>query len=224
MVAVVEESAGIRVVRARHEARRPGHYNELVAGSDDVRPAVPGVKLTYDDYLLLPDDGRRHELIDGEHYVTPSPVPRHQEIALNLAVMIRNGLASNPVGRVYVAPLDVVFSEFDVVEPDLLFVASARVGEVLTDRHVRGAPDLVVEIGSPGTRKRDETVKRRLYERFGVSEYWVIDPELETVRVFRRAGEGYTKAAELRCEDDDTLTTPLMPGIELPLVAIFAQG
>ena len=84
-------------------------------------------------------------------------------------------------------------------------------------------PELVVEIGSPGTRKRDETIKRRLYERSGVSEYWVVDPELDLVRVYRRDGEGFGRAVELSREARDVLSTPLLPGLEMPLVRIFRE-
>jgi len=192
-----------------------------MAGSDDVKPHTPRVKLTYDDFVLFPDDGKRHELIDGEHYVTPSPARKHQAIAWNLTLLIGNYLRAYPVGRAFAAPFDVVFSDFDVVEPDLLFISSARQNDVLTTKHVRGAPDLVVEIGSPATRKRDETIKRRLYERFGVSEYWVIDPELDIVHVYRRSEAGYDRVAELTLERRDVLTTSLLPGLDLPLTDIF---
>ena len=124
----------------------------LVTGSDS-RHSRPGVKLTYDDFLLFPDDGKRHELIDGEHYVTPSPNLKHQAIVRNLVTTIGSFLRTHPVGKVYVAPLDVVFSHFDVVEPDLLYVSEAR-RDVLTAQNVQGAPDLVVEVGSPSTRRR----------------------------------------------------------------------
>ena len=196
-------------------------YNEPMSERDEVKPAAPGVKLTYEDFLLFPDDGRRHELIDGEHYVTPSPNTKHQAIVMNLSGMIWSHLQQHPVGRVFTAPFDVVFSDFDVVEPDLLFISRARQEEVLSKQHVHGAPDLVVEIGSPSTRKRDETIKRRLYERFAVSEYWVIDPELDTLKVYRRAGQHYMRAAELSLENGDVLTTPLLPGLEMPLLRIF---
>jgi Uma2 family endonuclease len=192
-----------------------------MSGRDEVKPAAPGVKLTYEDFLLFPDDGKRHELIDGEHYVTPSPNTRHQAIVVNLTAMIWNYLQQHPVGRVFSAPFDVVFSDFDVVEPDLLFISRARQEEILTKKHVRGAPDLVVEIGSPATRKRDETIKRRLYERFAVSEYWVIDPEIDTIKVYRRGAERYVRAAELSLENGDVLITPLLPGCEMPLSRIF---
>ena len=170
------------------------------------------VRLTYDDFLQFPDDGKRHELIDGEHFVTPSPNTKHQTIAGNLHGLIWTYLRQQPVGRVFVAPFDVVFSDFDVVEPDLLFVSKARQADVLTAKHVRGAPDLVVEIGSPGTRKRDETIKRRLYERFGVGEYWVVDPELDEIKVYRLADGRFARVAELALERDETLESPLFPG------------
>jgi|SRR5262245_15874027 len=89
--------------------------------------------------------------------------------------------------------------------------------------HVHGAPEIVIEIGSPGTRKRDETIKKRLSERSGVSEYWVVDPELDVVRVYQRGEEGFGRAVELSREADDTLTTPLLPGLELPLTRIFRE-
>jgi Uma2 family endonuclease len=185
-----------------------------------MRPAS-GVKLTYDDFLLFPDDGKRHELIDGEHYVTPSPNRKHQAIIVNLTGMLWQYLQERSIGRIFAAPFDVVFSEFDVVEPDLLYVSNARQEQILTSQHVRGAPDLVIEIESPSTRKRDETIKRRLYERFGVSEYWVIDPELDLIKVYGQSEEQYTRLAELTLERNDTLTTPLLPGLEMPLAKIF---
>jgi Uma2 family endonuclease len=186
-----------------------------------MKPEKPGVKLTYDDFVHFPDDGQRHELIDGEHYVTPSPNIKHQVLAGNLHALLWTYLRQHPLGRVFIAPLDVVFSDFDVVEPDLLYVSKARQGDIVTAKHVRGAPDLVVEIGSPSTRKRDEQTKRWLYERFGVAEYWIIDPELDTIKIYRRTGDRYERSAELSLEASDRLTSPLFPEIELPLSEIF---
>ena len=178
-------------------------------------------KLTYDDLLLLPDDGKRHELIDGEHYVTPSPNTRHQRISLRLALIIGSWLETHPVGQLFYAPLDIVFTRFDVVEPDLLYMSNARASEILTEKHVTGAPEIVVEIASRGTRKRDESIKKRLYERSGVSEYWVVDPEIDVIRVYVRAGDGFDRARELTAEGGDVLTTPLLPGLEIPLARVF---
>jgi Uma2 family endonuclease len=180
------------------------------------------VKLTYDDFVLFPDDGKRHELIDGAHYVTPSPNLRHQRISGILHLAIGVYLKAHPIGEVFYAPLDVVFSDIDVVEPDLLFVSRERAPDVLIPQHVRGAPDLVIEIASTGTRKRDETIKRALYERANVSEYWVVDPEIDVVRVYRRKGEAFERPVELRGDAGDTLTTSLLPGLEIPIRSIFS--
>ena len=189
--------------------------------SDDVNPAGSRVKLTYDDFVLFPDDGLRHELIDGEHHVTPSPNNKHQRVVGNLYFLIRSWLEQHRVGEIFLAPFDVVLTRHDVVEPDLLYLSHGRAHEALTAANVQGAPDLVIEIGSPSTRKRDETTKRHLYEREGVSEYWVVDPELDVLRVYRREGEGFGRARELSVEAGDVLTTPLFDGLELPLERVF---
>jgi Uma2 family endonuclease len=188
-----------------------------------MKPADPGVKLTYDDFVLFPDDGQRHELIDGEHYVTPSPNIRHQQISGDLHGFLWTHLEADPVGRVLTAPSDVVFSHFDVVEPDLLYISNETAARVLTPQNVRGTPDLVVEIGSPGTRKRDETIKRRLYERSGVTEYWFVDPEVDVVRIYRNEGGRFQPVVELSRESGDVLTTPLLPGFELVLTRLFRE-
>jgi Uma2 family endonuclease len=190
-------------------------------GSDKMTTSTPGVKLTYDDFVQFPDDGLRHELIGGEHYVTPAPNTKHQAILGHLYLLVGNWLEDHPIGRVFFAPFDVVFSHFDVVEPDLLYLSHARAAEVLTPLHVRGVPELVVEVASKGTRKRDDTVKRRLYEQSGVSEYWVVDPGREVVRVYRRTPDGFAHPTEHSREAGDALATPLLPGLELPLARIF---
>lgn len=186
-----------------------------------MRPAARGVKLTYDDFLLFPDDGQRHELIDGEHYVTPSPNFKHQRVSGNLYFRLRLHLEQHRTGELFFAPFDVVFTRFDVVEPDLLYVSTERAASILTSKNVQGTPDLVIEIGSPSTRKRDETIKMRLYEREGVSEYWLVDPDRGVVRMFRRGGDRFDRAIELSLENGDVLQTPLLPGLELPLRRIF---
>jgi Uma2 family endonuclease len=183
--------------------------------------AMPGMKLTHDDVLLFPDDGQRHELIDGEHYITPSPNIRHQEISGRLFLLIGAWLQEHPVGRAFYAPLDVVFSRFDVVEPDLLYVSNERAAALLAGQHVTGAPDIVVEIASPATRKRDETIKRQLYEGSSVAEYWVVDPDTDAIRVYKREGDCFARAVELSSEAGDVFTTPILPGLEIPLSRVF---
>jgi len=191
-----------------------------MSGSEEMKPA--GVKLTWDDYMLFPEDGMRHELIDGEHYVTPAPFLRHQEIVGRLFLAIGNYLMGHPIGRVFVAPLDVILSKFDVVKPDLLYVSNERAPELLKD-WVRGAPDLVIEVGSESTRKRDETIKRALYERAGVIEYWIVDPEIDVVRIYRRADDRFGRPAELSRRAGDVLTTELLPGLEIALDSVFRE-
>ena len=186
-----------------------------------MKPADRGVKLTYDDYVQFPEDGMRHELIDGEHYVTPAPKWKHQTVSGNLHGMIWSYLQQHPIGRVLSAPFDVIFSRFDVVEPDLLYLSRERMAEIETSPWVKGAPNLVVEIGSESTRKRDQTIKLRLYERFGASEYWVVDPESDAIVVHRRVGDHFERAAQLSRQRGDTLITPLLPGLDLPLAKIF---
>jgi Uma2 family endonuclease len=192
-------------------------------GSDRVRPTNPGLKLTYDDFVQFPDDGKRHEIIDGEHYVTPSPRIRHQVILGNLYLLIASWLEANPIGRVFLSPLDVVMSNIDIVEPDLLYLSNTRAAATLTELHVRGVPELLVEIASPGTRKRDDGIKRHLYERAGVSEYWIVDPDVDRIRVHRRERDTFGRAVELSREHNDVLTTPLLPGLEMPLSRIFRE-
>jgi Uma2 family endonuclease len=194
-----------------------------MSGADRTTSPRSGVKLTYDDFVLFPDDGKRHELIDGEHYVTPSPNLRHQRISGKLFLTIGSYLKAHPIGELFYAPLDVVLSNIDIVEPDLLYVSRERAAEVLVPQHVRGVPDLVVEIASKGTRKRDETIKRELYERKGVTEYWVVDPEIDVVRVYRRRGEVFERPVELRADANETLETPLLPDLRIPVRTIFSD-
>ncbi len=180
-------------------------------------------KFTYEDYVLFPDDGRRHELIDGEHYVTLSPLTKHQRIVANLLISLGSHLKEITRGQLLCAPMDVVLSDQDVVQPDLLFIAHGRVS-IITEKNIQGAPDLVVEILSESSRKTDEIIKRKLYERYQVQEYWIVDPELETIKIYRQADQGYTRTAELSTETNDAVTSPLFPNWTLPLTQVFGNG
>ena len=133
-------------------------------------------RLTYEDYCLLSTDGKRHEIIDGEHFVTPSPLTLHQRVVMRLGYYLMAYLDAHPLGEVFAAPFDVVFSRFDIVEPDLLYISKDR-SSIVTRKNVQGAPDLLVEVLSEGTAHIDRDTKLKLYSRFGVREYWVIDPD-----------------------------------------------
>jgi Uma2 family endonuclease len=182
---------------------------------------LSSTKFTYEDYLLFPDDGKRHELIDGEHYVTPSPITKHQKVLGNIFIPLGTLIQKTKIGQLFAAPMDVVLSDIDVIQPDLLFITNKR-DSIITEKNIQGAPDLVVEILSESSRKTDETIKRKLYERYRVSEYWIVDPELESVKIFRLSDKGYSRIAELSVEANDTLTSPLFPDWQLPLSLIFA--
>jgi len=186
-------------------------------------PAPRDRRLTYDDLLHFPDDGKRHEIIDGEHYVTPSPNLRHQVLLGRLHFEIELFLRQHSgSGRVFLSPLDVVFTQWDIVEPDLLFVTEDQ-AEILTQNSVQGPPALVMEIMSRGTRKRDREIKRRLFNRGGVREYWLVDPQHDRVTVWRRQPDGdFPRAAELSSEEHDVLTTPLLPELKIRLIQLFS--
>jgi Uma2 family endonuclease len=159
--------------------------------------------------------------LNGERYVTESFGTKHQIILGNVSFSIGRWLEERPTGKLFFAPVDVVFSPFDVVVPDMLYMSNARAREILTDANVQGVPELIVEIAAPNTRRRDETFKRRLYERVGVTEYWVIDALIDNVHVYRRTGERFARPVEFLSSEHDVLTTPLLAGFELPLADIF---
>jgi len=198
-------------------------YYERMQGDLGPPSGTPDTRLTYDDFLLFPDDGLRHEIIDGEHYVTPSPIPRHQVLLGRLHFEIEYHLRQHPgIGRVFLSPLDVVFTKWDVVEPDLLFIARSQT-DIISDKNIQGAPALVVEILSPGTRRTDEQIKLRLFERGGVGEYWILDPDRDLVKVFSRQPDGsFPLTAELARERSDVLKTPLIPDLAISVFELFA--
>lgn len=186
-------------------------------------PSPTSTSWTYDDLLELPEDGLRHELIGGEHFVTPSPSLRHQAIVGNLYAMLRRRVDETAEAWVLFAPFDVVLSQSDVVEPDLLVVSRDR-RDLLTESHAAGPPDLVVEVLSPGTRKRDEGIKRELYERAGVDELWLVDPDAREVRIFRRRREAFAEPEVLGSGAGAVLCTPLLPGWEGSVDEVFESS
>jgi len=196
-------------------SRMTGHQH-----TDDAHGATR--KLTYKDFVHFPDDGRRHELIDGKHYVTPPPNLRHQRLVQQLARALWNYLDLHPIGELFCVPVDCVLSFFDIVEPDLLIIANDQTA-IVTKRNLRGAPALVVEINSPSTSRRDRREKRDLYTREGVREYWIIDPDANTITVFRRTPEGEFPVVATLHATADSLTTPMLPGFALDLTHYFRE-
>lgn len=174
------------------------------------------VKFTARDYNALPEHPR-YELIEGELHLTPSPSRSHQEISGNILAALREWVLGRKLGKVYHAPLDVILSDETVVQPDLLVVLN-RNSAILREK-VFGAPDLVIEILSPSTADRDLSLKRRLYYRHGVAEYWVVDPTNRTIDV-----SDWTKAdfhLHKTFAYTDTLVSPLLMGFQLPVGTLF---
>ncbi len=176
--------------------------------------------LTYDDYCLIPDDGRQHEVVHGTLHMSPSPRYQHQKIILRLSSLIEQFARETGAGEVIIAPFDVVLSEHNVVQPDLMFISKEQ-RSILTDRNVQGPPDLVVEVLSEGNRKYDEEVKRKLYEQFGVKEYWIVDPELESIKVYYLEGDRFGFRDVFRKEQKSILDSKLLKAFSFPLTDIF---
>ena len=146
-------------------------------------------KLTYEDYIHFPDDGRIHELIDGEHYVSPAPGTRHQRISRRIQFQLYEQLEKPGLAEVFNAPTDVHLTETDVVQPDLA-VIDARRAYIISPKKINEAPELIVEILSESTSARDRSLKHHLYQKTGVGEYWIVDPDANAVTSFRPDAEG----------------------------------
>ena len=175
------------------------------------------IKFTYHDYLQLPDD-KRYELVEGELYLVPSPNLYHQRVSRQLEMTLWQHIRQYALGEIFDAPCDVVFSDINVVQPDLIFVSRERMA-ILAEANVQGAPDLVVEILSPSTGHRDLGIKRNLYAKYGVREYWIVDPDRKTVEVLSWTENGYRTEAVV--PGTGALRSALFPGLNLELAEIF---
>lgn len=183
------------------------------------QPPAGEIVLTYDDYLKLPDDGNRYEILEGVLYMTPAPVPRHQRVSRNLGFILHHFVSANNLGEVFHAPLDVIFSYTSIAQPDLIFMSNAR-QRLVTAKNIAGPPDLVVEITSPSTSERDRLVKAQLYARHGVDYYWLLDPETQTLDEYQQ--QNGTFALVNRVQGNATFTPRLFPGLEIDLGQVWA--
>ncbi|MFN8592301.1 MAG: Uma2 family endonuclease [Thermomicrobiales bacterium] len=176
-------------------------------------------RLTYDDLEDIPQEreGDRHEIIGGELIVTPAPIPAHQIISSNIIYALNHFVRGAKLGIVLPAPIDIRLTPDNVLIPDIVFVASDR-SHVIGPRAIDAPPDLVVEILSPGTRQRDLTVKRALYARFGVREYWIVDPQARTVAVLALVDDRYDA---IPATSAGALQSRVLPGLALTLDEVF---
>lgn len=177
------------------------------------------IKKSYQDYMQLTDD-RRYELIEGELLMTPSPAPIHQRVAHRLNHKISQYVDQHRPGEVYFAPLDVVLSNYNVVQPDILYISNARKG-IIEDKNIQGPPDLAVEIISPYSIERDRLIKKDLYARYGVQEFWLVDFEKKCIEVLTLKENRYELVGIFFSEDQ--LSTPLFPSLNLSVGPIFER-
>jgi Uma2 family endonuclease len=184
--------------------------------SPGLRANVP---YTYQEFQYLPNDGRRYEIVEGELYVTPAPSPMHQTVSRRLQFALMKQLEEPGVAFIFNAPFDVILSETSVVEPDLVIIRQGRRGS-FSKRGFEGGPDVVVEILSPTTRGNDVFLKKAAYARLGVAEYWIVDPDLGRIEVFRLKEGGYDQG--LLFDRSATLSSPSFPEVAVPLAPIFA--
>lgn len=180
-------------------------------------PAENRKKYTYQDYLLTPDD-KRYELLEGELIMVPAPTTVHQRISRKLEVALDEFVKKQDLGEVFDAPCDVFLDDENVVQPDILFIAKER-SDIITEANIKGAPDLIVEIISPASAYNDLVRKKKLYARFGVAEYWLVDPGEKTVEVLRLEDQDYPVGESFSSEN--VLISLSFPGLLIDLTEIF---
>jgi len=176
--------------------------------------------ITRHEYVLIPEGAPRQELIEGDLVMAPSPSSFHQEILLDLAGIFRDFLRENPIGKVYIAPLDTYLSEINVFQPDLLFIRQENLA-IIEEHGIEGAPDLAIEILSKSGTRFDLGPKKSVYARTGVEELWIIDPAKRTVALYRLAEDVNTPAATYRGKQ--SFASAVLPGLSVNVGDVFAR-
>lgn len=182
------------------------------------RASASPVKVTYEDYLHFPNDGKRYQILDGEVFVSPAPTLRHQAVLRNLARILDRHVATHRLGQIFFAPVDVVLARKTVVQPDLLFVSAAREA-ILADAAILGAPDLLVEVLSPGTIREDRKLKKALYTRYRVPHYWIVDPRARKLEIYELHLGSYRLAASH--SGNTRARSSLLPALEIDLAEVW---
>jgi Uma2 family endonuclease len=175
-------------------------------------------RVTYAELEQWPDDGRRYELYGGEVIVVPAPLPIHQVVALRVYDVLKPYAEANG-GLALCSPLDIVFSEYDVLQPDVVFFDAERRGRINLQAAIRIVPNLVVEVLSRSTAARDRGRKRKVFARYGVPEYWIIDPSVQTLEVLRNAAGAFDQVAAF--EREALATAATLHGLTFPLTNLF---
>jgi len=182
------------------------------------RQKTPGaLKWTYQDYLIFSGD-KRYEIIEGERYVVPSPNTIHQMISRRLEEILSRYVYGNNLGEIFYAPYDVVLHKEGVVQPDIIFVSKER-RKIITKQNIKGSPDLLIEILSPGTKKKDRIEKKKMYAGSGVKEYWIVDPDSQTIEVMVLEESGYTIIGKYNKKQN--LVSPMFKELSINLKEVF---
>jgi Uma2 family endonuclease len=174
-------------------------------------------KFTYKDYLKTPE-GERYELIEGDLIMTPSPATRHQRLSREIEYEMLKFVKLNNLGEVFDAPCDVYFDDETIVQPDILYISKDRLN-IIGERNIQGAPDLVIEILSESSAYRDMVQKKKLYAKFGVREYWIVIPDEAQIEIYILKDNKFQPYKT--CNREDTLESPLLEGFKLGLKTIF---
>ena len=175
---------------------------------------------TYEDYRRLPDDHFRYEIIGGNLYMSPAPSTKHQLASVELTYALVSFVKKHNLGRVYEAPIDVILPDLaSPVQPDILFIAKERL-DIVREQFIDGAPDLIVEVLSPGNLRHDRHTKFQLYVAAGVKEYWIADPDARAVDVYVPRGNAYVPLGHFAL--DGAIQSELFPELRIPVKDIFS--
>lgn len=180
-----------------------------------MNPKSEYVKLDYSHYVCFPDDGKRHEIIEGDHYMNPAPSTYHQTVSRRIQFQLYEKIELTELGVVYNAPVDLHIGEHNIIQPDIVVVLDER-KRIITPSKIKGVPNLVVEIISPSSIENDRKLKRDVYERAGVEEYWIVDPfEHQLEQLVLNDGK-YFKQPVL-----EVVTLSVMDGVSVDLEKVW---
>ena len=175
------------------------------------------IKLTYEHYALIPSDGKRHEIIEGDHYVNPATNLFHQTLSRRIQHQLYTQIELEDRGVVFNAPVDVQLHDFSIVQPDLVVVLADN-SKILTKPKIDGVPDLMIEILSPSNPKHDREIKMKLYLKSGIREYWIVDPTSEEVEQYQLQNRSYDLI-----EHDEIVSLTILDGVSVDISDLWKQ-
>jgi len=179
---------------------------------------VPRKTYTYQDYSEIPDDGNRYQIIEGELIMSPAPFTKHQRIVRKIIFALLKFIEEEQTGELFFAPTDLVLNNSNVVQPDILFILNENLN-IITEKNIKGVPDLIIEIISPATGYYDLSGKKDLYEKFGVQEYWIVDPMKQRIDIYLNFEHKFE--LHQRLEKKGIVKSNILKGFEIDLETIF---